>query len=38
MRNQDRGGFLGVIEKVDGTDIVLQYKPGGVFHGEYFYI
>ncbi len=37
MRNQDRGRFLGVIGKVDGTDIVLQYKPGGVFHGEHFY-
>ena len=37
MRNQDRGGFLGVIGKVDGTDIVLQYKPGRVFHRDHFY-
>ena len=37
MRNQDREGCLGAIGKVDGTDIVLQYKPGGVFHGEHFY-
>ena len=37
MRNQDREGFLGAIGKVDGTDIVLKYKPGGVFHGEHFY-
>ena len=37
MRNQDRGGFLGAIRNFDGTDIVLQYKPGGVFHGEHFY-
>ena len=38
MRNQDREGFLGAIGKVDGTDIVLQYKLGGVFHGEHFYM
>lgn len=37
MRNQGREGFLGAIGKVDGTDIVLQYKPSGVFHGEHFY-
>lgn len=37
MRNQDRKGFLGAIRKVDGTDIILQYKPGGVFHGKHFY-
>lgn len=36
MKNQDREGFLGAVEKVDGTDIVLWYKPGGVFHGEHF--
>ena len=37
MRNQDRKGFLEVIGKVDDTDIVLQYKLGGVFHEEHFY-
>ncbi len=37
MRNQDQRGFFGVIGKADSTDIVLQYKPDGVFHGEHFY-
>lgn len=37
MRNQNRSGFLRAIGKVDGTDIVLQYKPGGIFHGKHFY-
>ena len=37
MQNQDRKGFLGAVGKVDGTDIVLHYKPGGKFHGEHFY-
>ena len=32
MKNQDRGRFLSAIGKIDGTDIVLQYKPSGVFH------
>ena len=37
IRNQDRKEFLGVVENVDSMDIVLQYKPGGVFHGKHFY-
>ena len=38
VRNEDRKQFLCAIRKVDGTDIVLQYKPGRVFYGEHFYI
>lgn len=37
MRNQDQKEFFGAIEKVDGIDIILQYKPGGVFYGKHLY-
>lgn len=29
--------FSGVVGKIDGTDIVLHYKPGGIFDGEMFW-
>lgn len=35
--NDIREGFSGAVGKVDGTYIVLQYKPGGVFDGEQFF-
>ena len=37
MKNDSREGFLGCVGKVDGTDIVLKYKPGGVYDGEIFF-
>lgn len=37
MKNSDREEFLGVVGKLDGTDIVLEFKPGGVFKGEIFF-
>lgn len=37
LQNDDREGFIGCIGKVDGTDIVLEYKPGGVYEGEQFF-
>ena len=37
IKNDEREGFLGAVGKADGTDIVLQYKPGGVFDGEAFF-
>ena len=36
MENDTREGFLGCIGKVDGTDIILKNKPGGVYNGEIF--
>ena len=30
--------FLGIIKKVDDSNIVLQYKPGNIFYREHFYI
>lgn len=33
MKNSDREGFLGAVGKLDGTDIVLKFKPGGIFKG-----
>lgn len=30
--------FLSMIKKVNGTNIVLQYKFDWVFYGEHFYI
>lgn len=27
-----------MIGKIDGTDIILQYKSGEIFHREHFYI
>lgn len=30
-------GFLGVVGKIDGTDIVLETKPGGQYEGELFF-
>lgn len=38
MRNQDQERFFNTIKKVDGINIVLQYKPGRVFYGEHFYM
>lgn len=37
MRNSDREGFLGTVGKLDGTDIVLKFKPGGIFKEEIFF-
>lgn len=37
MANDDREGFLGAIGKADGTDIILEYKPGEAFNGENFF-
>ena len=37
MENDTREGFLGCMGKVDGTDIVLKNKPGGVYNGEIFF-
>ena len=37
LRNDTREGFIGAIGKVDGTDIVLHYKPGGKYLGETFW-
>lgn len=37
MKNSDWEGFLGVVGKLDGTDIVLKFKPGGIFKGEIFF-
>lgn len=37
LENQIRKGFIGVIGKVDGTDIVLLYKPGGDSIGKHYY-
>lgn len=37
MKNDSRKGFLGCMGKVDGTDIVLKYKPGGVYNREVFF-
>ena len=34
MKNSDREGFLGAVEKLDGTDIVLKLKPGRIFKGD----
>lgn len=37
MTNQEYAEFLGAIEKADGIDIVLYYKPGGnLFRGHFF--
>ena len=35
--NSERGGFSGCIGKVDGTDIVLAFKPGGEYDGEHYW-
>lgn len=37
MKNSDRERFLGSVGKLDGTDIVLKFKPGGIFKGEIFF-
>lgn len=37
MRNQDQKRFLDIVGKVDDIDIVLQYKPGRIFHRKHFY-
>ena len=37
MKNSDREGFLGAVGKLDDTDIVLKFKPGGIFKGGIFF-
>lgn len=37
MENNQREGFLGCVGKVDGTDIALKHKPGGIYNGEIFF-
>ena len=37
MVNDERQGFIGVVGKVDGTDIILKFKPGGHFKRELFF-
>lgn len=37
MKNDARAGFLGCVGKADGTDIVLDRKPGGQYDGEHFF-
>ena len=37
MVNGTWEGFIGVVGKVDGTDIVSGFKPRGEFKGELFY-
>lgn len=37
LQNQERAGFLGAVGKVDRTDIVLHYKPGGELLGEHYF-
>lgn len=37
MENDTREGFLGCMGKVDGTDIVLKNKLGGVYNGDIFF-
>ena len=35
--NLQKRGFLGAVGKIDGTDVVLKYKPGGKFNGEQWF-
>ena len=37
MKNSDWEGFFGAVGKLDGTDIVLKFKPGRIFKGEIFF-
>lgn len=37
INNDGREGFLGAVGKIDGTDIVLNHKPGGIYNGETFF-
>lgn len=37
IKSDEREGFVGAVGKANGTDIVLQYKSGGVFDGEAFF-
>ena len=37
MKNSDREEFLVAGGKLDSTDIVLKFKPGGIFKGEIFF-
>lgn len=37
LENQMRKGFTGAIGTVDGTNIVLLYKPGGDLIGKHYY-
>ena len=37
LQNQERAGFIGAVGKVDGTDIVFHYKPGGELLGEHYF-
>ena len=37
FKNYDRAGFVGAVGSLDGTDIVLENKPGGEYQGEQFF-
>lgn len=37
MENDYCKRFLGCVEKVDGKDIVLKHKSGGIYNREIFY-
>ena len=37
MTNMEQEGFGRIVSKVDGTDIVLNYKPSGIFDGKMFW-
>lgn len=37
MNNNSRERFLGVVGKINGIDIILKYKPGGIYKGETFF-
>ena len=30
--NEEKARFIGAVGKLDGTDIILAEKPGGIFH------
>lgn len=36
MTNMEQEGFSGAVGKVNGTNIVFKYKPGGIFDGKMF--
>lgn len=36
FENDTREGFIGAVGKIDGTDVVLEYKPCGDYQGESF--
>ena len=37
MKNSDWERFFIAVGKLDGIDIVLKFKPGGIFKGEIFF-